>query len=500
MGRAVTRIAAALLAVLLALQLVAIVRHADREPHPDEIEYLHAAWLMAHGETLYVTFFEHHPPFLFAALQGIVNDDVRVSFVRARLWSGAFGFVAMLAFAWILWRVRPEAVPIAVALLFASSPLWTNGLTAARAEPFAFAFFWCGAALVLLQSRDEVRSSIASGAGMSLVAIAALWNPKWPFCSVVVAAFWWTGTRRRMLSGATALALTSASVFVMSRLAPLDRVWFFSVEYTRALWPWLSRAPELLRKDFQGGRPFVFAPALLRPAVMLAAFLLVVAAILCGRLREKKIASFFLLIAIASALELRFTFPWPVLWNYYYLMWGFAAAALVGLVPAAIQALLARGGLRHARMIAAGVAAVAMLIAGAYVLAEAPFGSSGDDGPYWASLHYFQRRLQRDDTVWLDIARHPVAARDAGYYWFGPGYVIPVANELRATARGARFLPPVPTTPFCAIAAGASTRLRLVSPPRMLLGSPREQLCFQQLLSAGRIRPTPFPVAYEVVR
>src|SRR5688572_30298650 len=122
--------------------LLAIVRRADREPHPDEIEYLHAAWLMKNGETLYVTFFEHHPPFLFAALRPIAGDDVRPYFVRARLLSGAFALIALVAYAAIVWRVRAEGAPIALALIFAALPMWLLGMTAARAEPFALAFFW----------------------------------------------------------------------------------------------------------------------------------------------------------------------------------------------------------------------------------------------------------------------------------------------------------------------------------------------------------------------
>ena len=486
------RVAAVLLALLFVLQVVAVIANASRQPHRDEVEYLHAAWLMEKGERLYAGFFEHHPPFLFAALQTVADDDVPLFLRRARLLSGAVGLLAMAVFAAVLWRVRPEAAVIAVGLLFAANTLWESGLVSARAEPFAFAFFWTGVALVLLERGDGVRQAVVSGIGAGCIAIAALCMPKWPFCSVVVIAFWLAGTRRRVLSGAVALAITSAAVLLMHAIAPLDQVWFFTVDYTRAHWPWLSRSRAHL--EAFGDQPFVLAPRLLGP-ITLAVGVAVVAAAL-RHLREKRVIAFFLALTCAAALEIRFTFPWPVLWRWYYLMWGFAAAALIGFAPAAVEALLAR--VRVARAIAVALTVVILLVAAAQIAALVSFtpDSRSAQSP---TVAYIATRLQPGDTVLLEVPRHPIAARDAGYYWFGGGEITAVAEELRRTPRGARFLPPV-THPFCAIANGEPTTLRFVSAPTRLGAPRREQQCFARALAAGRFRRTPVADVFEVVR
>ena len=473
------RIAAAVvLAVLFGLQIAAVAASADRPPHVDEVEYLHAGWLMASGEQLYRSFFEHHPPFLFAAFGAIATDDVPAFFSRARWLSGVFGLAAVAAFAAILWRGRPEAAAIAIAFVFASNTLWESALASARAEPFALAFFWTGAALILLRPANP----FASGAGAAFVAVAALWNPKWPLGSVVVLAFWVAGTRRRLVSTAIAIALTSIALAGMHAIAPLDRVWFFSVEFTRALWPWLARSPQTLRQ-FHGGEPFLFAPALLRPLAAAGAGLVLLAAM--RRFEERRIPVFFLLLAAASLIELRLTFPWPVIWRYYYAMWGFAVAALIGFAPAAVERLVGR------RALAIGVAIVLVIVAGVQIAAVMPFGSSNA----WVAQRYFMERLRPGETVLVDLLRHPVAARDAGYYWFGHDHVLPVAGQLRRSARGARLLPP-PSYPFCSL----DSRLRFVASPRTLDVPAHEQRCFAGLLTEGRLRRTPFSGVYEVVR
>jgi hypothetical protein len=484
------RIAAALLTgLVLALQLVSIVRRTDREPHKDEPEYLHAAWLMSHGERVYGSFFEHHPPFLFAAFEAVASDDIPAFFVRARLLSGACALIALASFAAILWRVRPEAAPIALALLFVAQPLWTDGLTAARVEPFAMAFFWLGAALVLLP-RD---ATFAPGVGLGLVAIAGLWSPKWPFSSVVIAAFWLLRTKRRAVSAAIALTLVAVALLLLRRIAPFGELWFFNVEFNRVYWPMLARSQDALREDLHGGIRFLYAPAVMRPLMMVVVFVIGGCAWLSKGIRERRLVLLFLALAIASLLELRFVFPWPVLWPHYYLMWTFAGAALLGLVPAGLDALLARAKLRYAAEVEFATGAVIMLVLAAYIIAIVPF-EGGDRGPYWVSRRYFASHLRPGDTVLLDIRRHPVAAHDASYYWFGLGSE---SQVIRQSPRAARFLPPRAPLPFCDLLRGVPTHLRYVSAPRLIGATPDESRCFQQLLDAGLLRRTPVTDVYE---
>jgi len=481
--------AAILLVILFALQAWAIARLATREPNIDEIETLHASWLMAKGGQLYVSFFEHHSPLLYAAVERVASDDVVAFFERARLLSGAFGIIALLAFAALLWRVRPEAPVIAVGLVFASAMLWTLDFADVRAEPFALAFFWTGAALVLLP-----RNAIAGGIGVAFVAMAAMWSPKWPLCSLVVVAFWIADLHRhRLVAIATAIALTMAALFVMSRIAPLDRTWFFMVGFNRAL-ARLTLASADVQSQFKG--PFDFAPALLRPLFALIAFVIVAASAIIRRpsasLRTgsapgegRRIIVFFLALAAASLLELRFTFPYPVLWPHYYAMWGLAAAALIALVPASLATLL-RDAIGNA------VAAAALIVIAAYIVSagslEAP-----RPGPYWVSQRFLMRNLKPGETVWLYMQRHPITARDANYYWFNFGGTVPVARQLANT----RFLPRTDNLPLCAIARGARLSLRYIAGRRHYPED--EARCFDQLLAARRIRATAVPGVFEVV-
>jgi len=460
-------------AALLVLLAATIIARASREPDVDEIEYMHTAWLMEQGQTLYTSFFQHHPPYLFATLRTVIGPNLRASFVTARLLSGLFALIAIVAFGAILWRVRPEGAPVAVVLLFASSLLWLRGLTDARAEPYAMAFFWCGAALVLLSRND-----VLAGVGAALVVIAALWAPKWPLCTLVVIGFWIAYTRRRVLSAAVAATLVAIAVLILHLLAPLDRVWFFTMEYNLALAAEARVSPELHEAMFKGGVPFLYAPAFLGPVVMLVAFVLVAALV-----RKNRIVVFLLLLAAAAALEVRFTFPWPALWHHYYLMWGFAAAALAGLVPAALEKV------SRSKWIAPVVTVVVLIVGVVHALTSTMWEN---EGPYWASQRYFARNMRPADTMWIDLGRHPVFARDAHYYWFGFNNLVPLARVLARTPHGSRYLPPGTDLPLCA----PPPSLRYVVSPRLLPSLPEQRRCFDRL----PVRRAPVPDVYEVVR
>jgi hypothetical protein len=485
--------AAALLLLVLGVQAATIVDQAAREPHIDETEYLHAAWLMQQGLTLYVDFFEHHPPFLFAALESVAGDDLQPYLVRARLLSGACALIALAAFAAILWRTRAEAAPIALLLIYASQPLWNAGLTAVRVEPFAMAFFWSGAALILL-ARDDDRGAILAGIGLGLVALVALWSPKWPLSSAVAGAMWLVRTRRRVRSASIAAAMFALGVLLVHRLAPLDRVWFFNFEFNRVFWPILAKSPEVLQIDLHGGKRFLYAPVLFRPLTV-ALLAMVVAAALRRFGDERRNVIFFLLLATAALLELRFIFPWPAIWPHYYLMWTFAGAALAGLAPAAAGHLASMASARAARPVAAAVTVTALLIGAAQAIAVSQLGAA-TGAPYWVAQRFFRERLRANDTVWMDVARHPVTARDESYYWFG---FEDVAHQLRRTPRGARYLPEPKDFPFCAAARGERVRTRFISVSRRTSPSPEQRACFMQLLARGALRRTPAADVYEFV-
>jgi hypothetical protein len=114
-GLPVRALAIAAAAAMLVCHLLGIYALAGRPMHYDENEYLHTSWLMAAGKRIYRDFFEDHPPHLGIMLQSVRpagelhSIDVRAWTIRARLLSGAFGTLAVLAimlFAWRMTRCR----------------------------------------------------------------------------------------------------------------------------------------------------------------------------------------------------------------------------------------------------------------------------------------------------------------------------------------------------------------------------------------------------------
>jgi hypothetical protein len=78
---------------LLVVSLALLLRTAEaRFIDKDELEHLNAASFIAQGETLYVSFFENHPPLTPLVLQPIVrsSDDPEVVIARGRMLSFVF--------------------------------------------------------------------------------------------------------------------------------------------------------------------------------------------------------------------------------------------------------------------------------------------------------------------------------------------------------------------------------------------------------------------------
>ncbi len=91
-----------LLAVLLVLAVsFRISVTANRYLDVDELEHLNAAYAIGHGETLYGSLFENHPPLLVWSLQPIVRsgDDAEAMIRTARWWMllPCLGLLALVA-------------------------------------------------------------------------------------------------------------------------------------------------------------------------------------------------------------------------------------------------------------------------------------------------------------------------------------------------------------------------------------------------------------------
>jgi hypothetical protein len=491
------RIAIALLVLLFAMQIVVLIARSDRQPHLDEVEYLHAAWLMANGGQIFTTFFEHHSPLLFAAIAPLAPQteraDAQPYAENARWVAGLAGLLALAAFASVVAsRAGAIASVIAVTAFFAAGPVWLRVIADVRAEPFALAFFWCGVALALL---PQQRIALYAGLGIGFIAIAGLWTPKWPLCSAVIALWAIARVRNgRIVAILIAATVTAIGLAVVHALAPLDAVRFFTFEFSAAAYRRLQEAPAA----FLLQRPFYEAPSRLGLPVASIAALLVLLAAKFDRNRRGPLL--FVVLFAAAVLEIRFVHPYPVVWWHNYGLWSLSAAAILGAVPRAILALVQRARVsprvQQWTAFALAIGAIVWLLPNVLVqLAIAP----DDTGPFWRAQRALVARLHPGDTIWITPARHPITVRDAHYYWFGfEGSTLQVVADLAKTARGAGYLPPLENLPLCA-ALHSETRLRFASVPDAGTAAQSERSCFAALQATGRVRNTGSPRVFEIL-
>lgn len=481
------RVAASVLAVVLLLQACVVAARLHREPHIDEIEMLHSGWLMANGGAIYETFFQHHSPLLPATLAVLAPRAERVDAQpyaeRARVLSGLAGLLALAAFAMLVFRTSPMAAPIAVLVVFGTGSLWLRIIADVRAETFAMAFFWIGAALVALPKKQI---ALLAGVGTAFVAIANMWTPKWPLCALVIGVYALTRARKQwwvaVISG---VVLVTIAIIAMNAIAPLDLIRYFVVDFNSARDLWPARAAT--------ERAFHEAPALLSLPIV------IVAAIVSARVRG---AWLFVALFAASVLEVRFVHPYPAVGSHSYALWAFAGAALVAFVPMSVIALLQRapvGEALRARLTFV-IYAFALLLFLPNIALQL-FFANRDLAMYWRSQKYLVSRLHVGDTVWLStVRRNPITVHDASYYWFGiedARLMLLIANHLR-TPRGAHYLKPLTNLPLCSALRSEGT-LRFVGLPYPGVGLQAELACFDELRAQRRVRSTPFPRVYEIL-
>jgi hypothetical protein len=159
----------------------------------DELEHLNASWFMSHGETIYGTFFENHPPIVHALLQPIVRstEDAVQIIQRARgliliLTLGCLATMAVLGR-----RFAGKAGAVLAPLLLLTATYFFNEALEVRPDVPACLFFilslflltrdskprtlfWSGVVLAL--AGFSTPKVIYAGAGAFLAAI--LWNDR----------------------------------------------------------------------------------------------------------------------------------------------------------------------------------------------------------------------------------------------------------------------------------------------------------------------------------
>jgi len=467
--------AGAALALLIVLHIGTLAALIGRRPFLDEVESLQAGVRMARGERIYRDFVEHHPPFLFATLARLAPGEgaeaIRHYVIRARILFAIFGTIAMASAATIVWSISKNIWPIAIfiALLLGDPSLWLRAFADVHAEPVALALWWSGSALILLADRPIVR-----GIGLGLVAHASMWNPKWPLASIVIGIAFLLWERKRRDAILAALVVIAAGIAMMAMFADLRLIWSNVYGLTRAMVQWSDRL-QAMHESVTGPPPVPWAwcPEVFWPRFVIPATIVVTVA-----LRNRTVSLLAALVA-ATLIEIRFLFPYPTPWVQYYILYAMVASAIFALLPQAIAALFPRV---KANAIAIPAAIIAMIPA----INLIPLKPSGD--AYWQSFEYLHRQLQPADRIWIDLARHPIGAHDASYYWFGFDSLVPVALQY---AHGReQDLPP------CRLERGLEPNLKFIGGDFRRL--PIVASCFERLRAAGIVTPSPVPGVYAV--
>jgi len=496
------------LAFVISLHVWSAAALIARAPFLDEVESLQAGAKMARGERPYKDFAEHHPPFVFALLATFAptkpTDDIRAYVVHARILFAIFGGIALAAASAMVWMAskRVDAVILFLALLLIDPSLWLRAFADVHAEAPALALWWLGAALMVISIANERVSAIFSGLGIGLIANACLWNPKWPVTSGVMGMVFlsrivlhWRRRRADAITAAgIALAAVGVGVALLAALADFRDVAGHVFGLSLALARW-SKGLQAMHINVTGAGPiipWVYCPPLFRPRYILpAAALIAVALFGVPRAVHNRAVTAILLALIGTTLiEIRFFYPYPMPWVQYYILWSMAGAAILALLPQPIVAFLSLVG-STARRASALIPIVAIVVAVLAAVMMIPRSSAQPD-PYWRSVAYLRSRLSASDRVWIELARYPIGAKDANYYWFGFDTFVPVALQYARTPIGEEDLPP------CRLERGLEPNLRFVAAAAQYRRLPVAAGCFERLRMRGVVLPTPVPNVYTV--
>jgi hypothetical protein len=508
--RAAVLTAGAAAGYLVVRHLIAVYSGLDRPIGSDESEYLHAGWLMQQGLRLYRDFAENHAPFLFVILKWMVPTrgtaafpllDLGTYVARARIFASIVGVLGLGALAALSYRAIGSLVAplVAIAMLLASPWVWSRALVEARNDPPALFFFWLGALLLLGGWPSERRRFALAGIGIGLVAISAIWNPKWPLESLVLGAYYlaiaWQAFRRgpRML----AMTILPPVVCVIAALGcivttvSLGDYFFFAFRCNKLLTDWIVASrhlTEVTAAALPHGLPYMFCSPAFKGVWPILAVILVLALLSIPAMRDRlhgmDVTTLRVLLALAAAatLEIRFVYPYPNVWTQYYVMWSFIAAALYGIGAAALLRLLPGDGMRFwATVTIAAMAVVAV--------EQAMPLRPGVRG--WPMLSYLQKNLRPGERVW--VAPHPIGVRDAGYYWYNTTELVPFAIEYTARHPVETPLPAIieKELPVCRAERGLQPDLRYVSGGYFLEAMPEANACLERMIAAGRAVRTP---------
>jgi hypothetical protein len=145
----------------ITITFVTFINSVCAPPINDEVEFLHAAWLMQHGERLFIDFFEHHSPLFFELLARGFYPDVVRNVVLVRL-TCTFSFIlSAILFSFVFSEEGAADAP---------------GLTRTRRLIFYIVFV----VLLWLCATNEIRPETFAVLSLTLSVFISRWisNPK----------------------------------------------------------------------------------------------------------------------------------------------------------------------------------------------------------------------------------------------------------------------------------------------------------------------------------
>ena len=496
---------AAAIAYVIARHLLAVYAGLERSLEPDEAEYLHAGWLMHQGFRLYRDFAENHAPFLFVILKWMTPAGgppfALITYVtRARLFASVCGFLGLSAASVLAYRTIGSLIAplVMIATIMASPWVRIQALIDVRNDSPALLLFWLGALALLISWRSETLRFALAGAGMGLVCIAFIWNPKWPLESLVLGIVYLSIVRQAWRQGRRFLFATllppafclSIALACIAATASLADYYFFTFRFNRLLTDWVAASPylaKLTETAFRNGRAYMLCPPAFKGIWPIIACIVGVALLSIRTVRRKlgidvRILGVLIALAVAATLEIRFIYPYPFVWTQYYVMWSFVAAALYGTTVAALVRLMPSEAVRFIASCAIAIVAVSAVTDAIPIL-------SGKGGLRMFS--YLQRKLLPGETVWVNY--HPIGVRDAGYYWFAMKELVPFSVQYTATHPGTTPLPNITERdlPVCRAERGLQPDLRFVSGPASLDLLPEARGCLERMIARGQAVKTP---------
>ncbi len=366
----------------------------------DEVEHMHAAWMVSIGERPFADFFEQHPPvywYLISPVAGATDNPQLFAFV-ARLFDLACLAGMLVVFHRLVKRIEPDAAgPWPVLLLFGAY-IFTRNMMVVRPDPLMalLAFAGLDAWFAYL---DEPRLARAALAGVLFGAATAVLQKAGVMMALVVAAAAITFCMHRERRRALALGIVTMGACSLAPLALLAvaawhggwlaEMWFCNVPFNKFFY---LEAPVAARSSFMT----TFKDVLATNPVIVA---LGVAGIDRRVLEPKRLAlvlvlvGFMAMIATSSfPLSQYFLFPLPVL--------GLFAARWFA---------HPNGSVRIAMRVAT-IGVVGITVAG--MIDYEPVDR------YLAVQRDLLARTTPAQTVYVPPNYNPIFRRDAGYFWY----------------------------------------------------------------------------------